>query len=47
MILNTSFEDRIEVGEGFVKFIGHFGDDPDLLRAGGAGQDAGGFIGTE
>ena len=45
MIVDTSFNDGIEVGEDFMNLIRNFCDDPDLFRVSDAREDATDFVG--
>jgi hypothetical protein len=47
VIVNTPFNNRIEIGKDFVNFVRNLCDDPDLLRISNAGKDACDFAGVE
>jgi hypothetical protein len=47
VIVNTPFDDSIEIGKNFVDFVRNLCDDPDLLRISDAGKDASDFAGMK
>jgi hypothetical protein len=43
VIVNTPFNNRIEIGKDFVNFVRNLRDDPYFLRISDAGKDASDF----